>query len=81
MLAYMKNKTQSSLALKFRSGSVLFAVCAVLLGPGWGVQRGLAQLFPAQGDDSTFSMGVFRITVEPGVSGVARGPLVAPSEI
>ncbi len=37
---------------------------AVLLGPGGG-QRGAALDFPGQGDDTTFSMGVFRIVVDP----------------
>src|ERR1019366_1699432 len=37
------------------------------------VQRSPAQTFPAQGDDTTSSMGVFRITVDP-----AFRPLVGP---
>ena len=37
---------------------------AVILGPGGG-QRGAALDFPAQGDDTTYSMGVFRIVVDP----------------
>src|SRR5438876_6041232 len=48
----------------------LLALWAVLLG----VQSGAAQTFPPQGDDSTPSMGVFRITVDP-----AFRPLMGPS--
>ena len=70
----MKQKIQNLLTLKHRFGSVLFAYIALLLGFGWGVQRGMAQIFPGQGDDSTFSMGVFRITVDP-----AFRPLMDPA--
>lgn len=42
-------------------------------------QRGTAQIFPAQGDDTTSSMGVFRITVDPAFVPLvgAAGALVA----
>jgi len=61
----MKNNIQSTRALNFYSGSVfstLLVVFATLLG---GSERSAAAIFPGQGDDSTPSMGVFRITVDP----------------
>jgi hypothetical protein len=74
-LAHMKNKTQSSIALKVRFGSVystLLLVFSVLLG-GSG-ERCAAQIFPAQGDDTTFSIGIFRLMIAP-----AFRPLLAPA--
>ncbi len=56
-----------------RSHSVvptLLALGALVLG----VQEAAAQTFPPQGDDSTPSMGVFRITVDP-----AFRPLMGPA--
>jgi hypothetical protein len=38
----------------------------MLLGPGWGVQRCAAQYFPgAAGDEQSYSIGVFQLTVDP----------------
>src|SRR5690349_15406549 len=48
----------------------LLGVGAALLSP---VQRSFGQVFPPQGDDSTPSMGVFRITVDP-----AFRPMMGP---
>src|SRR5689334_3070271 len=56
-----------------RSRSLMSAgltMCAVWLG----VLAGAAQTFPPQGDDTTTSMGVFRITVAP-----AFRPLMGPA--
>jgi hypothetical protein len=72
----MKIKTHSLSEIRVNSGSVFYTLLvagAMLLGPGWGVQRSAAQIFPGQGDDTTGSMGVFRITVDP-----AFRPLMNP---
>jgi hypothetical protein len=51
--------------MRFGSFLSLLVAGAVLLGLDWGAQRCAAQVFPAQGDDTTSSMGVFRVTVAP----------------
>ena len=56
----------------FRRAAV--AASALFLLGMLATQPGRAQIFPAQGDDSTFSMGVFRITVDP-----AFRPLMDPA--
>ena len=59
--------------MKIHSGSIistLLVLGAVLLGSG---ERSAAQIFPAQGDDTTFSIGIFRLMVAP-----AFRPLLAP---
>src|SRR5438876_908029 len=65
--------THSVLFADVRSCSILPALLA-LWAVLFGVERGAAQTFPAQGDDSTPSMGVFRVTVDP-----AFRPLMGPS--
>ena len=55
--------------MKIKFGSALPALLlagTVLLGPGWGVQRCAAQLFPnAAGDEPSYSIGVFQLMVDP----------------
>ena len=66
----MKNKINN---LLLRLGSffpTLLLVFSVLLGSGG---RSAAQIFPAQGDDTTFSIGIFRLMIAP-----AFRPLLAP---
>jgi hypothetical protein len=52
-----------------RSGAVfstLLLAGAMLLGPGWGVQRCAAQSFPITlTDEQTFSIGVVQVVVDP----------------
>src|SRR5207247_9374402 len=45
--------------------STVLAAGLVLLGPGGGGTRSAAQTFPPRGDDTTSSMGVFRLIVVP----------------
>ena len=63
--------------VKLRHG----CVAAFLIGFSLLVveQRSVAQLFPPQGDDTTSSMGVFQITVDPAFRPLveASGALVA----
>ena len=70
-------RTASPVAIEIRTASAkplkpgpfyfgLFLAAAALLSPGWGVQRGAAQLFPnAAGDEPSYSIGVFQLTVDP----------------
>lgn len=65
--AYMKIKVQSSSGARINSGSFFFTLLlagAVLFGPG--AQRCAAQSFPgAAGDEYSYSIGVFQLTVDP----------------
>jgi hypothetical protein len=71
----MRRITQNSSVLATRRSGTFFSTLllagAMLLG---GRERGAAQPFPGQGDDTTTSMGVFQITVDP-----AFYPLMNPS--
>jgi hypothetical protein len=66
---HMKTKKSNSSDLKIKFGSVFPALLlagAILCGPGWGVQRCAAQLFPSSaGDEQSYSIGVFQLTVNP----------------
>jgi hypothetical protein len=62
-------KTHGPSRVKIQSGSVFPALLlagAMLLSPGWGVQRSAAQTFPGvPTDGQTFSIGVVQIVVDP----------------
>jgi hypothetical protein len=73
----MKIKVQGLAGASFDSSPFFYTLLlagAMLFSPGWGIQRCAAQIFPGQGDDTTGSMGVFRITVDP-----AFRPLMNPA--
>jgi hypothetical protein len=66
----MKIKTHGSSGIRVDSGSVFYTLLlagAMLLSPGWGVQRTAAGTgFPTvAGDEPSFSIGVFQLTVDP----------------
>ena len=52
--------TKNCSRLLNRTAALCLSLCALT-----AAQRSQAQVFPAQGDDTTSSMGVFRITVDP----------------
>src|ERR1035437_4998893 len=56
----MTTKNNRRIASPIATAALCLGLCA-LVSP----QRSSAQIFPAQGDDTTSSMGVFRITVDP----------------
>lgn len=74
----MKIIPSSAQRIRSSLGTKLLAVLTLLILLSGGVS-GVAQIFPAQGDDTTGSMGVFRVTVSPAFYSLvgASGALVA----
>ena len=62
-----ENRVQigNPLAASRSRGRRIFGVLGLIVCVLAAGQRGRAQVFPAQGDDTTGSMGVFRVTVSP----------------